>query len=300
MRLRTTLPLLLGISLTLSGCVTSGRYDQDMAEAQRKLDKRTSDDAKLLDEKTKSWTAQLAAAEAASQERDKKISELTTDDHNVTAQLAQVTDLNAQLQDALKKLGGDVDKIMTDKASLAKSLEDAKTRLDALTKAQDAANARAKLFKDFIQKFKSMIDAGQLKVVVRAGRIVIVMSNEVLFDTGSVYIKPVGQNALTQIAKAFITIPDRRFQVAGHTDNVPINIPGVASNWELSTGRAVQCVKLLIGQGVPPQMLSAAGYGEFDPIGDNKTPEGQAKNRRIEITLLPNMDDLIAIPDVGN
>lgn len=304
MRFRHILPAALLLALSSSACVSSGRYDQDMAAAQQKyeglLAKRTSDDAKALADKTKSCDAAMAAAEAASVARDQKISDLTTDDHNVTAQLAEVTALNQKLQDELKKLGGDVDKIMSDKASMAQSLADAKARLDALQKAQDAANARAKLFKDFVAKFKTMIDAGQMKVVSRASRIVIVMANEFLFDQGSVYIRPVGQDVLSQIATVFIGIPARRFQVAGHTDNVPINIPGVASNWELSALRAVQCVKLLVGKGVPATMLSAAGYGEFDPVGDNGTPDGQAKNRRIEITLQPNMDDLIAIPDVAN
>jgi chemotaxis protein MotB len=275
-----------------------GQYDECIAGAtalRTALDKRIADDTKeIADLNTK-----LAAAEQASQERDAKISKLTTDAHNVQAQLDETTALNSQLRDEITHLGGDVNKILAEKGDLAKSLADAKARLDELTKAQQAADARAKLFRDFIAKFKKMIDAGQLKVVVRAGRLVIQLPNDVLFDSGQTDIKPAGQDALKQIAKTFVGITDRKFQVAGNTDNVPITTSRFPSNWELSTARAVQVVKLLILQGVPAGMLSAAGYGEFDPIAPNDTPDNQAKNRRIEIALQPNIQDLVAVPDLN-
>jgi hypothetical protein len=72
-----------------------------------------------------------------------------------------------------------------------------------------------------------------------------------------------------------------------------------ASNWELSTARAVEVVKLLIAQGVNARALSAAGYGEFDPVAGNDTIEGRARNRRIEITLQPNLDELVSAPAVN-
>ena len=80
------------------------------------------------------------------------------------------------------------------------------------------------------------------------------------------------------------TISGRHFQVAGDTDNVPIATSLFPSNWELSTRRAVEVVHFLVGQGMRPQsLLSAAGYGEFDPVGGNDSSDGRAKNRRIEI-----------------
>jgi chemotaxis protein MotB len=89
---------------------------------------------------------------------------------------------------------------------------------------------------------------------------------------------------------------DRYFQVSGHTDNVAFN--GHFGNWELSTSRALQVVKLLLDAGLSPQNISAAGYGEFDPVAANDTPANQAKNRRIEITLQPNIEELIAAPEL--
>jgi chemotaxis protein MotB len=78
---------------------------------------------------------------------------------------------------------------------------------------------------------------------------------------------------------------------------VPIHTSQFPSNWELSTARAVEVVRLLTTEGMAPKTVSAAGYGEFDPVVTNETAESRAKNRRIEITLQPNIDELVAVPD---
>ena len=88
----------------------------------------------------------------------------------------------------------------------------------------------------------------------------------------------------------------RHFQVAGDTDNVPIQTARFPSNWELSTARAVEVVRFLVARGMHADMLSAAGFGEFDPVLSNDTAEGRTTNRRIEIVLQPNVDELVAVP----
>jgi len=78
--------------------------------------------------------------------------------------------------------------------------------------------------------------------------------------------------------------------VAGHTDNVPVKRGGrFDSNWELSTARATTVVELMVREGVPPDQLAAAGFGEHDPIASNETPEGRQQNRRLEIMLMPKL-----------
>jgi chemotaxis protein MotB len=109
-------------------------------------------------------------------------------------------------------------------------------------------------------------------------------------------VKASGKVALAQVATILKTISDRHFQVAGDTDNVPIQTALFPSNWELSTRRAVEVVHFLVAQGMRPEILSAAGYGEFDPIASNDSPDGRAKNRRTEITLEPNINELVAVP----
>jgi chemotaxis protein MotB len=285
--------LALAVSVLLGGCVSKAKFDaavEDAASAHAKGASQEAQIAKLQQD--------LADAQSQMQERDQKLSDLSTTSHNLQAQLDEATAINAKLRGELERLGKNVDAMLQEKGTLSKALEDTKVRLEELRRAQAAAEARAQLFQQFVQKLKKMIDAGQLKVATRAGRLVIQLPNDVLFDSGQTAIKPAGKEALSQLARVLVTVRGRAFQVAGHTDNVPIQTARFPSNWELSTARAVEVVKLLVASGVDARQLSAAGYGEFDPIAGNETPDGRGKNRRIEITLQPNLDELVTAPEI--
>jgi chemotaxis protein MotB len=290
----------LAVLVTSAGCVAKPTYDAAVADATAakaqlaaSADKEKADAAQIA-----KLQQDLTDAQAQIQDREQKLSDLSTSDHNLQAQLDEETSVNAKLRAALESLGKNVDAMLKEKGTLTKALDDTKARLDELRKAQAAAEARAQLFQQFVQKFKSMIDAGQLKIATRNGRLVLQLPNDVLFDSGQTAIKPAGKDALTQVAAVLKTVKGRSFQVAGNTDNVPIQNARFASNWELSTSRAVEVVKLLIARGVDPKGLSAAGYGEFDPVAGNDSPDGKGKNRRIEITLQPNLDELVAAPEI--
>jgi chemotaxis protein MotB len=112
-----------------------------------------------------------------------------------------------------------------------------------------------------------------------------------MFDSGDAVVKTDGENVLRKIAAILAEHPDLKIHVIGHTDNVPIRTR-FASNWELSTARALAAVHFLTEKaGVAPSRVGAVGYGEFRPIADNSTPEGRAKNRRIAVTILS--DELV-------
>jgi chemotaxis protein MotB len=92
--------------------------------------------------------------------------------------------------------------------------------------------------------------------------------------------------ALDRIA-SILAFRTCRLRIEGHTDNIPIHTPQMASNWELSTARSTEMVRLLIVRyGFPPERLSAAGYAEYHPIASNETPQGRAQNRRVDIVIL--------------
>jgi len=173
-----------------------------------------------------------------------------------------------------------------------------KAELEELRKQKAAADARAQLFDDFVKKFKTMIDAGKLDITTRRGQIVLALATDVLFDEGKTDIKPDGKTAITEVAAALKGVSARRFQVAGHTDTLPVHNKVFPSNWELSTARAVAVVKLLVEKGVKADSLSAAGYAEFDPTQSNGTDKGRAKNRRIEVVLVPNIEELVKMPEL--
>jgi chemotaxis protein MotB len=178
--------------------------------------------------------------------------------------------------------------------------DEQKTELEEAKRAVADAQERAKLLDDLQTKFKKMIDAGHLKVTTRHGRIVLELKTDVLFDTGESEVKPAGKQAIGEVAQTLKGVSGKRFQVAGHTDNAPITTETkkkYPTNWELSAARAISVVKLLTQDGVDPAVLSAAGYSLYDPVSPNTPGEGQAKNRRIEITLVPNVADLVPPAD---
>ncbi len=291
----TALPL---TALLIGACVPQGKYDAALKDAQtaHSDSQRCAADVAALHVQVDQLNAAIAEAQARAAERDRALSDAQAALHDMQAKLDGATAENEQLRKELTRLGKNADALLAEKGSLAGALADAKARLEELRKAQAAAEARAALFKQLALKFHKMIDSGQLKVVLRNGRMVLQLANDVLFDSGRTDIKPAGKDALAQVAAILTTITDRHFQVAGDTDNVPIQTGHFPSNWELSTRRADEVVHFLIAQGMHPEVLSAAGYGEFDPVASNDTPDGRAKNRRTEITLEPNINELVAIP----
>ena len=263
------------LMLLASGCVSSGKYDAAV---------KSADDAQAeLQRVKKADDAQLASLKAKVRDLQTKLDEATSND--------------AQLHAAMEKLASDADALTAEKGNLALALVESRARLALLRTAHDAALARAQLYQDLATRLSKMIDAGDLSIALRDGRMVLQLPNDVLFDSGQVDIKPRGQAALKQVAAVLKTLDNRRFQVAGHTDNVPISTDRFPSNWELSTTRGVEVTRFLIAQGVPASSLAAGGYGEFDPIASNGDAKGRARNRRIEITLQPNVDELVAVPD---
>lgn len=207
---------------------------------------------------------------------------------------SEVDDLNRQIAD-LKKQMDQVRAYGKGKAdeagALAAGMENLQKRLDELEKQKKVAEERAAMFRSLADKLRSMVDAGQIKVQVRNGRMLLVLPNDILFDSGKTELKPEGKEALAKVAKVLASM-DRHFLVAGHTDNVAIKTKRFRSNWELSTERAVEVVRLLIDNGMKPSQVGAAGYAEYDPVANNGTADGQAQNRRIEIVVEPNLSEL--------
>jgi chemotaxis protein MotB len=201
------------------------------------------------------------------------------------------------LENKLTSLGQDVSRLETERQGLGGELDQAKKRMEELRKAQAQAEARAAQFRKLVTQFKALTDAGKLQVEIRENRMIVRLGDKILFDPGKTELKPEGKEALKQVTAILKDLANRNFQVAGHTDNAPIKSKRFRSNWELSTQRAVEVVNYMIDSGMEPKRVSAAGYSDQSPVAPNDTPENKAKNRRIEITLVPNLDDLPPIDD---
>jgi chemotaxis protein MotB len=159
----------------------------------------------------------------------------------------------------------------------------------------------SKTYEGLLGSMEDEIRQGRVTISRLKGQLTVNLVDEILFPSGSAQVKEEGKEVLARVGEALAGIEDKTIVIEGHTDNVPI-IGGLAqkfpSNWELSTARAVSVVRYLSEEAtLEPTRLSAVGYGEYHPVSENDTDEGRAKNRRIEIKLMP-LEPTPAPPDV--
>jgi chemotaxis protein MotB len=294
------LALLAATSLGATGCVLKKEYDQVVANAAQA---KTQADADLKSDQARiaDLEQQLAQVQGELQDRDTRLNDLTTSSHNMQTQLDEATAINQQLRGELERLGKDADKLLAERGTLSKALDDAKNRLEELRKAQAAAEARTQLFHDMASRFKPLIDAGQLRIDNRRGELVVNVNGDLLFEPAHAEIRPVGKGVLMELARALQQLPappagqgPRRFLATSHVDDAPLKSKHYKSTWELTAARAAAAVEYLVSLGMPAQSLTAAGAGSFDPIVPNDSTEDRAKNRRLEIALLPSPSPVAA------
>jgi chemotaxis protein MotB len=232
-----------------------------------------------------------AAAEAESNaallgEYERKLKELEqrADDLSKTAAKAEANDKAlAEAKAQVEELEAKVEELEGAKGSLEGELEQKQAALEAVKTLQDA------LAKSLVEE----IETGDIRVSQRDGLLVVDVSDKVLFAVGEAELSERGQQVLTTLADSLKALPKQAvFQVGGHTDNQPIKSDEVKAkfptNWELSAARATNVVRFLEETcKIPGKRLVAAGFSEFRPVAGNKKPGDRAKNRRIEIALLP-------------
>ncbi len=185
-------------------------------------------------------------------------------------------------------------------AQVASTLKVSQGELDELRAERAETEKRLEAFRALTASFQRMIDSGKLQVTMRHGRMIVKLPAEILFASGSADISKGGQTALAEVASVLKQMPERRFMIAGHTDNVPIGPSVFKNNLQLSTARAETVTEQLIQAGMNPAHLSAAGYSEYEPARENTTEAGRRENRRIEIVLLPNLADISVPAELAN
>jgi chemotaxis protein MotB len=269
-------------TLLLTGClVGKGKYDALQAE----LDATKSALAAQVSERD----ARIRSLEEALAEEKAKLAALEAEKAALQAKLegdlAGERERNRQLLDEKAAL-------VADRTRLKGSVEEMKTALAELEARKAAAEARIAEYQSLLVRFKKLIDAGKLSVKIVDGRMVVALATDILFASGSAQLSTEGAAAIGEVAQVLATIPERSFQVEGHTDNVPIQTEKYPSNWELASARALTVVRTMISAGLPATRVSAASYGEFKPTAPNDTPANKAQNRRIEIVVVPDLSGL--------
>ncbi len=272
----------------LVACVPSSKYDA-LAKT-----------AAANDEKIHSLQRDLEAARAATQARDAKLAELDTTRHNAQRSLDEATAMNEQLRAELSHLGRDVNAILKERGGLAKTLEDARLRLEELRRAQDAAEARASLFRDIASRFRPQVEAGQIRVESRRGRLSLLVRESLLFAPQRGEIAASGDKFVEELARAMIAAAPptsgRRFLVNAHFDDPPKSKRAGAS-YELGAQRSIAVVERLVRLGMKPEQLIVATSGAFDPIAAGAEAGAMLGRNVLELSLQPSAEDAVNVPE---
>jgi chemotaxis protein MotB len=189
--------------------------------------------------------------------------------------------------------------LLAEQERLNKLQADLKERSQRVTDLENLISSKEesmRKLKETLSKALNSFEGKGLTVEQKNGKVYVSMENKLLFQTGSWAVGTEGKRAVVEVGKVLAQNPDISVLIEGHTDNDKIvgSIGGgIENNWDLSTKRATAIVNILAeNKGINKQNLTAAGRGEFAPLMSNDSPEGKAKNRRIEIILTPKLDEI--------
>lgn len=244
----------------LQACVSSGTYHQAVQDRDA-----WKEQAKQLAERNRLLNASNASL---SGERNKLV--------------GQVEDLREQ-HDSLEKSVSDLTQMRDQlKSELA-------ARESELAKRQAEMKDMRQTYDGLVSDLQTQVAEGQVQIEQLRSGLRVKLSQAILFPTGSAELGGEGKQLLAKVASRLAGLPNR-IEVDGFTDNVPITGAlkrTYPSNWELAGARAARVVRILEEKGVPADRLSAVSHGETDPVASNDTAQGRARNRRIEIRLVP-------------
>lgn len=281
----------------LGGCVAKSDYLRKQAEADalnRDLAARTSQNSDLKEQIDKL----AAATEGLIADKDALIADkdgLITDKKRLIAETERLgkerTALDVRLNRIIEEKNRTIEGLRNHQIELEGDKQMFAESISLLRKTKEVEVRRvSNTYEDLLSEMKSEIAQGQIAISELKGKLTVDVVDKILFDSGQTEIRPAGLAVLKRVVDILLTVTDKVIRVEGHTDNVQIGgalAKRYPTNWELSAARALNVTRYLEKEGIDPTLLSAAAFGEHQPIAENDTPEGRAKNRRIAIILLP-------------
>ncbi len=239
---------------------------------------------------------------------------LATYDETAAGSTQEMRDLLQQLQEFQNDLQAGEDALSSTQAALMSkrgALEMTVADLEQAKKSIEERNARILEMERLINQKDSLMNSLQSRVVeamkgyqgngldvhMKDGRLYVSLDEQLLFQSGKWDVDPKGQQALGKLAEVLADNPDIKVLIEGHTDDVPYNGSGqIKDNWDLSVKRATAIVGILLkNKEIAPARITAAGRGEFIPLDPAKTAEARQKNRRTEVILTPDLDELMKV-----
>ncbi len=312
------------VALLLSGCVTKQKYNELQSQYKKCQDELTYVNSENVDfsNAKKQLTAQVESLTKESEQLKKDTLSLSRRLRQSERDLAKATKdyddmlkdftrLNAHNQNQMNDLMSNIDKYkdeldakekllnaQQDSLNLAKAdLAVKEARIQEMQDILNQKDAEVKALKDKVSAALKGFEGSGLNVYEKDGKVYVSMEDKLLFASGSWNINAEGLNAIKNLASVLENEKEIFVLIEGHTDNVPFRGNGqVKDNWDLSVMRATSVVKALLQNGnIEPVRLSASGRSEYLPIDSDNTSEARAKNRRTEIILTPNLDQLFQL-----
>lgn len=272
----------------LASCVSRGEYD----DLKRRYD-RAQDQLAERQERVGTLGASFSESQA-------EVERLEGENTRARSQVQSLQQEREHLQEEQHQLTLEMTELLEDRSRLKEATQQLSEAIAELSRRKAEAERRVTEFRTLLGRFKKLIDAGTLKVTMSDGRMVLQLPSDVLFDSGSARLSKAGTQAIAEITRVLKEVPDRRYQVEGHTDNVPIHNPQYRNNWELAAARGLGVVRAMVEGGLDSSLLSAASYGEYHPVASNDTEEGRRLNRRIEIIVVPDLSMLPGYQELQN
>lgn len=258
----------------------NGKYKQALDDHKQSMDRLTGQlnrkdaDLKKCGEMVQGSGKKLFELQA---ELAKKQQELQQKEQDFLKKQQEFAEKNKTL---LAELNRKEDEVKKKQLELASSLE--KVRL-----LQAQIDSLQKVFTDLQEKLQSLVQAGNLRIRMIEGRLVLQLPEKILFPSGSFRLKQAGEQAIAKVTFHLKSMP-HRWQVMGHTDSV--GNPNY--NWRLSSNRALSVLFIMVKNGMSPKQISLSGYGQYQPTAPNDTSENKALNRRTELVLVPDLSSL--------
>jgi chemotaxis protein MotB len=269
--------------LGLGGCVAKSDYLRKQAEADA-----LNRDLAALTAQNSDFKAQIEKLTAATEGLIADKDRLIVDTERLEKER---TDLDARLNRIAEETNRTIEELKNRNIELEGDKQMLAESISLLKKTKEAeVRTVSKTYEDLLSEMKSEIAQGQIAITELKGKLTVDVVDKILFDSGQTEIRPEGLGVLKRVVEILMTVTDKVIRVEGHTDSIPIGgalAKRYPTNWELSAARALNVTRFLEKEGIDPTLLSAVAFGEHQPIAENDTPEGRARNRRIAIILLP-------------
>ncbi len=257
----------------------------DLSAKKKSLEGENINLNRLLEAKKDELTKEVVSLKEKLSGSEHQAEELKT---GVKAKESQVSEIKGEIE-ALKNEIRSKDMQVAELRTAIEGLSKEKSK--AIEEKEKAIAEFKKTHDSLVSEMSTEIKKGEIAITQLRDKLSVNMVDKVLFDSGSAEVKKEGKLILKRVGDILKKVSDKQIKVEGHTDNVPISqklMVKFPSNWELSSARATNVAKYLQDSaGIDPHLLTVAGYSEYRPIESNDTPEGRAKNRRIEIVLIP-------------